>query len=221
MSTRDLLQRGVVNMCTTVGLDDWLTPSVAVASACSTDELLQLYTAASRRVPSVSFEIEQASAAGARWTCVDAARACLLLGRAETAASAAFAATAVACFENGDAGEQRSWLRGVGLLPEPQRFLAVVIDACRTNIVPNFEAVACENVYPSRYFPEANFNQMVLKALFNNIRLTRIVGLAERANSELARMASDYAAERRAAGRSIPVDIELAKAGATHQGTTV
>lgn len=221
MSTRDLLQRGVVDMCATVGLDDWLTPSVAVGATCSTDELLQLYTATSRRVPGASFEIESASHGGARWTCVDAARACLLLGRAETAASTDFAAAAVACFENGDAGEQRSWLRGVALLPEPQRFLSVVIDACRTNIVPNFEAVACENVYPSQYFPEANFNQMVLKALFNDIRLGRIVGLSERANSELARMATDYAAERRAAGRSIPIDIELAKVGATHRGTIV
>jgi hypothetical protein len=55
-----------------------------------------------------------------------------------------------------------------------------------------------------------NFNQMVLKALFNNVPLARIVGLADRANNELARMANDYAAERRAAGRAIPGDIGLA-----------
>ena len=74
--------------------------------------------------------------------------------------------------------EQQSWLRAVALLPEPQRVSAVVIDACRTNIVPVFEAVACENPYPRGYFPERNFNQLVLKALFNDIRLSRIVGLA-------------------------------------------
>jgi hypothetical protein len=151
---------------------------------------------------------------------VDAARAALLLARAGAAAPPAFVDAALRCYENGDASEQRSWLRAVALFPEPQRFLATVIDACRTNIVPNFEAVACENPYPSRHFPDLNFNQLVLKALFNDIRLSRIVGLSARANSELARMATDYAAERRAAGRSIPVDIGLAQAGAIPQGTT-
>ena len=44
----------------------------------------------------------------------------------------------------------------------------------------------------------------------NSIAIGRIVGLRGRMNPELARMASDYAAERRAAGRSVPPDIALA-----------
>jgi hypothetical protein len=103
---------------------------------------------------------------------------------------------------------------GRSLLPAPDRFLALVIDACRTNILPVFEAVACENPYPSRFFPERNFNQLVMKALFNGVRLDRIVGLAARANIELARMATDFAAERRAAGRPVPADIGLALSSA-------
>jgi hypothetical protein len=58
-----------------------------------------------------------------------------------------------------------------------------------------------------------------LKALFNKVALARIQGLADRANPELARMASDYAAERRAAGRSVPNDIGLAITGGTARRT--
>jgi len=145
-----------------------------------------------------------------RWTVADAARAALLLRAADALDAADFQALAIGCFERGDAGEQASWMRAVALLPSPERFLPIVIDSCRTNVVPLFEAIACENPYPAKYFPERNFNQMVLKALFNSIAIRRIVGLAERMNPELARMASDYAAERRAAGRSVPPDIALA-----------
>ena len=97
------------------------------------------------------------------------------------------------------------------MLPDPSQYLPLAIDACRTNILPLFEAVACENPYPSRHFPERNLNQLVLKALFNGVALVRIVGLETRANAELTRMATDYAAERAAAGRSIPADISLAQ----------
>jgi hypothetical protein len=148
------------------------------------------------------------------WTMDDAARLLFLLSRAESLPPDAAAGDALACFELGDSREQQSWLKGVAVLPSPERYLAVVIDACRTNILPQFEAVACGNPYPSLYFPERNFNQVVLKALFNGVRLERIVGLSARANADLARMAADYAAERMAAGRSVPVDIGLAMTGA-------
>ena len=115
-----------------------------------------------------------------------------------------------ACYEQGDAREQQSWLKAVGVLPAPERFLPLVIDACRSSIQPIFEAVACENPYPARFFPARNFNQLILKALFNGVALSRVVGLSGRLNPELARMATDYAAERRAAGRPIPADISLA-----------
>ncbi len=88
--------------------------------------------------------------------------------------------------------------------------LPQAVDACRTSIQPLFEAIACDNPYPAGHFPELNFNQMVLKALFNGVALSRIVGLQGRLNPEMSRMAGDYAAERRAAGRAVPADIDLA-----------
>jgi len=145
-----------------------------------------------------------------RWSHADLLRLDLLLSRATTRGDVACAEAAIACYDGGDAAEQRSWLRGVSLLPSPSQFTALAIDACRTNILPVFEAVALGNPFPAEFFPERNFNQMVLKALFNGVPLAGIVGLPDRRNAELARMAGDYADERRAAGRTVPEDIGLA-----------
>jgi hypothetical protein len=76
-------------------------------------------------------------------------------------------------------------------------------------VVPIFEAIAAENPFPARHFPDLHFHQLVLKAVFLGVRLPRVLGLAARVNPELARMADDYAAERRAAGRSVPADLDL------------
>jgi hypothetical protein len=182
------------------------------------DALCTAYTAASARVGRASASLDESArrpfeAAGldvSRWTIDDFARAALLAAAADRLGADAFADAATACFERGDAREQQSWLKALSVLPDPERFLRLAIDACRTNIIPLFESIACENPYPARYFPERNFNQMVLKSLFNSIALTRIVGLPGRLNAELSRMAGDYAAERRAAGRTVPADIGLA-----------
>lgn len=152
-------------------------------------------------VPGGSFE---------RWTRDDAGRAVLLLALADQVDPQAFVTGAIECYERGASREQQSWLKALPLLPAPERFLSVAIDACRTNIVPQFEAIACENSYPHRYFPELNFNQLVLKSMFMGVAVARIVGLQSRLNTELSRMALDYAAERRAAGRVVPADLALA-----------
>ncbi len=196
----------------------WLVQALGRAERGSLDDLLTAYTAASRRMGDRPLPIpaEAATDAFERWSLEDAARALLLLRRAETS-PATFRDDAIACYDQGDAREQRSWLRAVGTLPDPEQFLAAAIDACRSSILPIFEAIACENAYPSRYFPERNFNQVVLKALFSGVALSRIVGLDGRLNAELTRMASDYADERRAAGRSVPADIGMAMQDRTRQ----
>ena len=191
----------------------WWTRAVQRAAHGSTADLLQAYTEASRTLGDSPLGAgatgPQCEAEG--WTLEDAGRLILLLTRHDALGDGErFAADAIECYEQGDSREQRSWLRAAAHLPDAERYRALVIDACRTNILPMFEAIACGNDYPARFFPERNFNQMVLKALFNNVALARVRGLDRRANSELARMATDYAAERRAAGRSIPGDIGLA-----------
>jgi hypothetical protein len=200
----------------------WLDDAMAQAATGTLPQLLRRYTEAARALGVAPLKGVSAAAFGPdwkevpldRWTVTDGGRALMLLARAGGTMGGSFAADATSCYENGDAGEQQSWMRAVALLPGARGFLPLVIDTCRTNILPLFESVACENPYPSRYFPELNFNQMVLKALFNGVALARIVGLDSRANDSLARMANDYAAERRAAGRSVPADLGLATTGA-------
>jgi hypothetical protein len=186
--------------------------------ADDTGELVASYTKA-RRLGRAPLSLSAAEKNGAaqllpdvqfdHWTLEDAGRAALLLSAA-TARPDSFVRAATDCYDQGDSAEQQSWLKSTALLPEPDQLLAIVIDACRTNILPLFEAIACENPFPARHFPERNFNQMVLKALFNKVALSRITGLAGRRNADLTRMAADYASERRAAGRMDPTDIGLA-----------
>ena len=111
--------------------------------------------------------------------------------------------------KSGEIGEQESLLKGLCLLPEPERFVGAAVEACRTNAASVFEAIAAENPYPAAHFPELAFNQMVLKGVFMGMSARRIVGLETRATAELSRMAEGYASERRAADRSVPDDIEF------------
>lgn len=216
------VMREILETRVRAGLDqtaaDWFSKALAMAASSDRAALLQTYTEASRRLgrsplPPAAESTSTLDRRFENWTLEDAGRLALVLTRHAAASAEQFAADAVACYEMGDTREQQSWLRAAAFLPEPERYLPLVIDACRTNILPMFEAVACENSYPASYFPERNFNQMVLKALFNGVALARIQGLPARLNPELARMALDYADERRAAGRSIPADIGLAMAG--------
>lgn len=109
----------------------------------------------------------------------------------------------------GDYREQAAVLRSLPFLPAPHRFLDLAIDACRTNVLDVFEGIACENPYPADHFPEANFNQLVLKAIFMEVAVGRVADLASRVTPELKRMATDFADERRAAGLTVPDDVDL------------
>jgi hypothetical protein len=141
------------------------------------------------------------------WTVDELARAVLLLAAARSRGAVELERLVQGCYQYGDSRERQAILRTLALLPDPQRFLPIAQEACRTHVQPIFEAVACENPYPSRYFPEASFNQLVLKALFLGLSLPRIWGLRERLSAELQRMANDYASERRAAGRPVPDEV--------------
>jgi hypothetical protein len=118
------------------------------------------------------------------------------------------------CFQRGDNRERRAVLRALPLLAPAPALVTLAIEACRSNVVPVFEAIACDNPFPAAHFPELHFNQLVLKAVFVGLPLERVRGLHRRRNHELARMGADYAAERAAAGRSIPNDLALLRGDA-------
>jgi hypothetical protein len=144
------------------------------------------------------------------WGLDGLARAALLVRALELLPSGQHVAPVREIYLKGDEREQAAVLRALSLLPDPVRFLEIGIDGCRTNVRDVFEAIACENPYPATHFPEPAFNQLVLKAYFVGVPVSRILGLERRKTPELRRMAADYASERRAAGRPVPADIHLA-----------
>jgi hypothetical protein len=204
---------------------EWFDAAIAAIAETSSDrlqnQLLKSYSGMTRRLgkePIALTSEEQGNLASLdtdisliNWCADEVGRAVLMLALAEHVTDPSqLEGLALDCYWNGDSREQQSWLRALPLLPEPERYVNTATDACRTNIIPLFEAIACENPFPARLFPELHFNQMVLKALFNVIALNRIVGLEHRVNPEMSRMANDYVSEREAAGRSLPPDIWLA-----------
>ncbi len=96
------------------------------------------------------------------------------------------------------------------LLPYPEALLEAAIDGVRTNISLVFDAIALQNPYPAQYFPEAAWNQLYLKAVFMGRPIQEIMGIEKRANQELANTLSDFAHERWAAGREVPLNMWLA-----------
>lgn len=110
-------------------------------------------------------------------------------------------------FETGDMHEQQALYSALPIMPFSEDLLPRAIDGCRTNMTVIFDAIALNNPFPAKYFPEANWNQMVLKAVFMQRPLYRIQGLEERRNLPLANIASDFAHERWAAGRPVMAEI--------------
>lgn len=120
---------------------------------------------------------------------------------------AAFAADLGRICAAAEIGEQIALLRGLPLFPASELLLPRAAEGVRSAVQPIFEAVAHRNPYPRKHFSDAQWNQMVVKALFIGSRLDPIQGLDARRNADLARMLVDYADERRAAGRRISPEL--------------
>ena len=202
--------------------EEWLDEALrTTAHPVRESALMSYYAGAGRRIGKQALALDEGERLQAEeldselildhWGADETLRAMLLLSVDHLPAEE-FLGIAGRAYSLGDSREQASWLRALSLLPGNERMLATAVDACRTNIVPLFEAIACENPYPARHFHEPNFNQLVMKALFSELAIARIVGLVRRLNPELSRMASDYVDEREAAGREVPKDIWLALA---------
>lgn len=139
------------------------------------------------------------------WHVDDAVRALLLGALAEPSAELA------GLYRYGDTAEKRGVLRALAAFDAatvpPAEGLPLVHDALRTN--DTRLVTAALGPYAAAHLDAAAYRQGVLKCVFMGVPLAEISGLRERADAELARMFADYAAERRAAGRSVPDDIWL------------
>jgi hypothetical protein len=196
----------------------WLEGAL-VQTRCSFDRVrfLAAYAAAARKVATRSLgDAREPLVPGAL---AELARAALLRSALAALPEAEHAGLVAELYRRGDNAERAAALRSLASLPGPERYLATAIEACRSHVQTVFEAIACENPYPARHFPAAAFQQLVLKALFTGVPLARIVDLAARCDAELARMAADYARERRAAGRDVSQDVERLASGALAAST--
>jgi hypothetical protein len=206
--------------CAGPGLE-WLDRTLAaLAPPLDRGAFAAAFAACGRRLgaaPVVVSEPERITLAGARQPrlagrpLADAGRLVLLLRALACLEPAEHATFVDGVYRRGDTRERQALLATLAALPEPVRFVATAVEACRTNVLPEFEAIACDNPYPADHFSDLQFNQMVLKALFVGVSLARVEGLERRAGPELARMVDDFARERRAAGRPVPPDVTLVR----------
>lgn len=136
------------------------------------------------------------------WTTDEAARATLL--------AAASAAEITEIYRYGDAAEKRAVLKALALdevaITMSADGVDLLDDALRTND-PRLITAALGSPYATEKLPTASFRQAVLKCVFSGIPLAEVDGLPDRMDAELLRMMSDFAAERRAAGRAVPADL--------------
>ncbi|PZG02410.1 EboA domain-containing protein [Micromonospora deserti] len=132
------------------------------------------------------------------WTADEAARALLL-----TALPTDHARYAEALYRHGDAAERRAVLKALPLLPVGAAGVPLLHDAIRTN---DTRLVAAALGPYARHLAPAAWRQAVLKCVFTGVPLAVVADLDARADGELAAMLAALAAERQAAGRTLPAD---------------
>lgn len=118
-------------------------------------------------------------------------------------------------YRQGSAAERLAVLHALPhLVPGPQA-LPLVDDALRTN--DTRLVAAAVGPYAAIHLDRHAWRHAVLKCLFTEVPVDAVAALERRArgDAELARMLTDYAAERTAAGRTVPHDLDRVLALAT------
>ncbi|MEH6307940.1 EboA domain-containing protein [Olivibacter sp. CPCC 100613] len=106
-------------------------------------------------------------------------------------------------FDYADVHELVALYGSLIFLEYPKHWRSVCAEGIRTNIGLIHEAIMYDNPYPFFYLDDGAWNQLILKAIFNNMKLDDIVGFYGRMNKSLISSLLDYVAERKAASRSI------------------
>lgn len=119
------------------------------------------------------------------------------------------ARTLTRLYQQGTAAERRAVLLVLPhLAPAPADGLPLVEDALRTN--DTRLVAAAVGPYAAEHLDAHAWRQALLKCLFTGVPVDAADRLEDRArgDAELARMLGDYAAERTAAGRPVPADLD-------------
>ncbi|EAW38192.1 EboA family metabolite traffic protein [Lyngbya sp. PCC 8106] len=123
-------------------------------------------------------------------------------------------------FSAADIDELVALYQALPLLPSPEKYQDRAAEGIRTNMSVVFNAVALHNPYPAHYLSELAWNQMVLKAIFIDSPLHKIISLDHRTNPALSQMLIDYAHERWAADRSVTPELWRAMGAFTTDSMT-
>jgi len=177
------------------------------------DAVTRAFALVPRRVGRAPLHPDADPAGVVRGTVDDAARAELVVALAASS-GAGLADRLAALYRGGDAAERRGVLRGLdalagrGALPDDVVATGIELaeDALRTN--DQALVAAATGTFGSRYLDQHTWRHAVLKLVFMGVSLAAVADLGSRADPELARMATDFAAERRAAGRVVPPDVD-------------
>ncbi|TQK50912.1 hypothetical protein FBY35_1286 [Streptomyces sp. SLBN-118] len=116
-------------------------------------------------------------------------------------------ATLARLYRQGTAAERRAVLLALHHLLEGPSALTLVEDALRTN--DTRLVAAAVGPYAAEHLDQHAWRHAVLKCLFTGVPVDAVACLERRTagDDELARMLADYAAERTAAGRAVPPDL--------------
>lgn len=127
---------------------------------------------------------------------------CLLLVEARAALP-----SVTRLYEQGTAAERRAVLLTLHRLALGPSALPLVEDALRTN--DTRLVAAAVGPYAAAHLDAHGWRHAVLKCLFTEVPVEAVAELARRAqgDTELARMLGDFAAERTAAGRTVPAGL--------------
>lgn len=112
---------------------------------------------------------------------------------------------------HGDHEEKTIVLRALGVLPITPATTQLLGEVQRTNNVTHFESAVCESNLAARAcgrhgFELDDFNRLLLKVAFLDLRLSRVFDALRHANEELSIMVEGLATEREAAGRHVWFD---------------
>ncbi|MEV0894914.1 EboA domain-containing protein [Promicromonospora sp. NPDC050262] len=209
----------------------WLDEALA-GVARDPDSVTRAFAFAARRVGRAPLRPDTDPGGVVHGTVDDAARAALVVALADAVGVGMGVGTCVGAdadkdcadrllllYRQGDGAERRGVLRGfdaltergdLGPVGEPTALvtagLELAADALRAND-PSLVAAAV-GPFGARHLDQHTWRHAILKLVFQGVSLTAASDLDRRADDELGRMARDFAAERRAAGRSVPADLD-------------
>lgn len=203
----------------------WIRQSLAKIAA-DPAALPAVFAAAGRTVGRSPLYPDTDPAGIIRGTASDHARAELLRRLAGTMEPEKLAEALLDLYSRGDSAERRGVLRGLGSLaagdpglpaPVVAAGLSITAEALRTNETGLVAAAAGD--FAAAYLDQHNWRHAVLKLIFMGVSVAAVTDLRNRVDGELARMAADFAAERRAAGRPVPDDVGLLLSAASSTTT--